>query len=129
MKKYIVIRDYQGGSFGMCRDYTAKEWGEQAYEWADSDGSEYADQWLLENFTKNYSTDKNGNKHYSTEQDLINTIADIWEIELVELDKNNEEVVNFLQECAKDSGENFYYQDIDWARKVLKELGVKLCKN
>ena len=78
MKRYIVIRDYQGGSFGMFRAYTAKEWGEQAYEWADSDDSEYPDQWLLENFIKGQYTDSNNIIHNFTEQDLINAIADMW---------------------------------------------------
>ena len=125
MKKYIVIRDYQGGNFGMFRAYTAKGWGEQAYEWSDSDCSEYPDQWLIENFTKNYSIDKNGNKHYSTEQDLINAIADMWEIELVELDKNNNEVVEFLKGLADDSNNRYFYKhEIIWAKKLLEELGI-----
>lgn len=36
-KKYRVIRDLQGGEFGMGRDYTIEEWREQAIEWADMD--------------------------------------------------------------------------------------------
>ena len=37
MKKYRVIRDLQGGEFGMSRDYTVEEWVEQAIDWHDSD--------------------------------------------------------------------------------------------
>lgn len=125
MKKYIVIRDYQGGSFGMFRAYTAKGWGEQAYEWADSDDSEYPDQWLFENFTKGHYTDDNNIVHNFTEQDLINAIADMWEIELVELDKNNNEVVEFLKGLADDSNNRYCYKhEIIWAKKLLEELGI-----
>lgn len=120
-KKYIVIKDFQGGEFGMYRVYTAKEWGEQAYEWADSDGSEEADQWLLENFTKGYWVDGDKNRHQFTEQDLINEIADMWQIELVELNKNDKKVIDFLEDTHD------IYQDSregQWAFKLLEELGV-----
>ena len=125
MKRYIVIRDWQGGSFGMFRDYTAEKWGQQAAQWSDSDGSEYPNQWLLKNFTKGHYKDSNNIKHKFTEEDLINAIADMWEIELVELDKNNNEVVEFLKECADDSNNRYYYEhEIEWAKKLLEELGI-----
>lgn len=38
--KYVVVHDYQQGSFGTGRAYTVKEWREQAIEWADADGNE-----------------------------------------------------------------------------------------
>ena len=105
MKKYIVIKDYQGGEFGMYRAYTAEEWGEQAYEWADSDDWENPDKCLLENF--------------ETEKELIDFISDMWEIKIVELNKNNKEVIDYL--------ENVYdmFQDAEegyWASKILEEL-------
>ena len=39
-KKYIVIHDHQGGNFGMYRDYTPKEWKNQALEWCEQDDLE-----------------------------------------------------------------------------------------
>ena len=40
MTKYRVIKDLQGGSFGMYRDFTVEKWREQAIEWADMDDNE-----------------------------------------------------------------------------------------
>ena len=107
-KKYIVIRDYQGGEFGMYRDYTAKEWGEQAFTWADSDGWENPEECLLENF--------------KNEKELIDYIQEMWDVEIVELNKNNNEVMEFLKDIIKSS----VYEDSRakmWAEKVLKEIG------
>lgn len=88
MNKYRVIRDLQGGEFGMGIDMTASEWLEQAVEWRDSDDSwgNYGD-----------GTDINGEKYLDSrehfiefwkqvikdgkEQELIDYIADIWQLE------------------------------------------------
>lgn len=88
MNKYRVIRDLQGGEFGMGRDYTAEEWLEQTVEWRDSDDSwgDYGE-----------GVDCYGNKHLDSrswfikfwrrmikdgkEQELIDYIADIWSLE------------------------------------------------
>ena len=39
VNRYYVCRDYQGGEFGMNRDYDCLQWLEQAKEWANSDES------------------------------------------------------------------------------------------
>ena len=88
MKKYQVIRDLQGGGFGMGRVMTATEWLDQAVEWRDSDDSwgDYGD-----------GVDKHGHRHLDSrswfikfwkkiikegnEQELIDYIADIWQLE------------------------------------------------
>lgn len=88
MNKYRVIKDLQGGEFGMGRDFTAKEWLEQAVEWRDSDDSwgDYGE-----------GVDMYGEKHLDDrehfiefweqvikdgkEQELIDYIADIWSLE------------------------------------------------
>jgi len=108
MKKYIVIEDYQGGEFGMYRAYTAEEWGEQAYEWADSDDWENPDECLLENF--------------KTEEELINFISEIWEIEIVELNSENEELIKYLKDTADDCNGKYKSERTEWAKEILKEL-------
>ena len=110
-KKYICVNDFQGSSFGMYRTYTAKEWGEQAMEWADSDGSEYADQWLLENF--------------KSEESLIEAIQDMWEIQLEEVSIDNIEVVEYLLNELKDIKDNilnFY----PFQEKCIKETALEI---
>lgn len=114
-KKYICVRDFQGGSFGMYRTYTAKEWGEQAYEWADSDSWSNPEECYLENF--------------KNEQDLINFIADMWEIQLEELSKDNIEVVEYLLEELKLLKENeldFYEHEKKWLIKTAQEIGLEV---
>ena len=113
-KKYICVRDFQGGSFGMYRTYTAKEWGEQAYEWADSDNWENPDECLLESF--------------KTEQDLIDFIADMWEIQIEELSKDNIEVVEYLLQELKEIKEydlDFNKYQKEWIIKTAQEIGVE----
>jgi len=86
-KQYECVNDFQGTDFAIGRMLTAKEWGEQARDWADGDGSEEPESWLLEN--------------YENEQDLINDIAEFWEIEIVErkprlMTLTDEQKVNFF---------------------------------
>lgn len=69
-KKYICVHDYQGTDFAIGRTLTAKEWGEQAYEWADGDGWEHPEECLLEN--------------HDSEEDCIAFIRDMWELNIVE---------------------------------------------
>lgn len=94
MKRYRVIRDYQGGEFGMGRDYTAREWLDCAVAWRDSDDS-WGD-W-------GGGVDCYGNKHNDSrswfikfwkhmikdgkEQELMDYIADVWSIEFAPVRK------------------------------------------
>lgn len=91
-KRYRVVADLQGGEFGMGRDYTAEEWLEQAVEWRDSDDSwgDYGEgtdmygethnderEWFIK-FWKRMIKD-------GREQELIDYIADIWQLEFKEI--------------------------------------------
>lgn len=74
-KKYVVVHDRQGGSFGMGRIYARKEWAEQAFEWSDTDGA--------------FETDDEANDYQQmltemTEQEVIDYIADMWELDFAE---------------------------------------------
>lgn len=108
MKKYIVIKDYQDGEFGMYRDFTAEQWGQQAYEWADSDDWENPDECLLENF--------------ETEKELIDFISEMWELEIIELNKNDERVIEYLKATANDCNGKYITTETEWAKEILKEL-------
>jgi len=99
MKYYIVTRDLQGGEFGMERAYTAKQWGEQAFDWADSDGSEEPEYWLIEN--------------HPDEQELINNIADYWELEF--------KCINEEQKKTYES----YLKKLDWKAREYFSLYEK----
>lgn len=85
--KYRVVRDLQGGEFGMGRDWTAEEWLECMLDWRDSDdswgdygdGEDYIDTRAgCEKFWRNKI--KQGK-----EKELIDYIADVWSLEFEEI--------------------------------------------
>lgn len=91
-KKYEVVRDLQGGEFGMGKKMTASEWLEQAVEWRDSDDSwgDYGEG------TDTYNETHNDNREWfirfwkqrikdGKEQELIEYIADIWQLEFAKV--------------------------------------------
>ena len=71
MRKYRVIRDRQGGAFGMGRDYTAKEWVQQAREWCEAD-----DDTDLDNQFERIQ--KEGGW---SDEEILGLIGEIWDIE------------------------------------------------
>lgn len=71
MKKYRVTRDLQGGDFGMYRDYTLKEWREQAIEWCEMDD--------------NYATARALKRYEVKNCNLIDFIAEVWGLEFSEV--------------------------------------------
>lgn len=110
-KKYICVNDFQGGSFGMYRTYTAEEWRQQAIEWADMDGWEEADKEF----------------NFKNEQNLINYICEIWEIQIEELSIDNIEVVEYLLNKLKDLKDNilnFYDYQKEWIKETALEIGL-----
>ncbi len=96
MKYYIVTDDLQGGEFGMERAYTAKEWGEQAYEWAYGDGDEDAESWLS----------------YKSDQELIDGIADVWDLAFAEINEEQKEVYENLLKEIDIAETNFYSAEL-----------------
>lgn len=106
MKKYICIKDYQGGEFGMYRCFTAKQWGKQAFEWADMDDWENPKECLIENF--------------KTEEGLIDFIQDIWDIKIVALTKKNKELLDYLKQIKKIY--NFSSYEHKWANTILENI-------
>lgn len=68
-KLYRVIRDLQGGTFGMDRDMTIEQWREQAMEWAFMDDNEELEKEVEELRTA----------------DVLPFIEEIWQIEFAEV--------------------------------------------
>lgn len=71
MKKFRVIRDLQGGEFGTGRDYTLKEWREQAIDWCKTD--------------ENYALARELKRYKIKNRDLLAFIANYWELEFAEI--------------------------------------------
>ena len=78
MKRYRVVRDRQGGAFGMDRDYTIEEWIQQARDWCWADDNDDLDN-EFERLQKDH-------KDY-TDWDILDIISDIWDIEFAEVKK------------------------------------------
>ena len=78
MKRYRVVEDYQGGAFGMDRDYTIDEWIQQARDWCWADDNDDLDN-QFERLQKNH-------KDY-TDWDILDIISDIWSIRFAEVKK------------------------------------------
>ena len=119
MKYYIVTADLQGGEFGMERAYTAKDWAKQAYTWACSDGDEDAEHWKIENF--------------KNEQELIDSIGDVWDLAFAEISAEQKEVYENLLKELDIAGTNFYsaelkhnVEDQKFYKKQAFELRQKL---
>lgn len=120
MRYWIVTQDLQGGSFGMDRAYTAEGWGEQAFDWADGDGYENPEEWLLEN--------------HESEEHLIHDIADWWELRFAEINEEQKQRYETLLEDIDIAGTNCYSAELKhdieeqkkWKaeyRKLSDELG------
>lgn len=78
MKRYEVVRDLQGGSFGMDRQFTAKEWLEQAREWCSLDDDTETDN-ILERWGKELD------KGERNEEGVIDYIAEMWQLDIREV--------------------------------------------
>lgn len=86
MKKWRVVRDLQGGCFGMDRDYTLKEWREQAIEWS------YADE--------DFEAVRQLKRYEIKNKDLLAFISGIWELEFEEVTEAVEPKEKFLSPTA-----------------------------
>lgn len=71
--RYSVIRDLQGGAFGMGRYYTVEEWREQALEWLDADD---ADEETMEFWRTRPA------------EEIIGAIEEWWQLEIVKCRDN-----------------------------------------
>ena len=70
--RYRVIRDLQGGEFGMGRDYTPQQWQKQALEWCWSDDNDELAECV----------------YNLKEKDIIPFIAELWALEFKKVRKD-----------------------------------------
>lgn len=104
MKKYINIKDYQGGTWAMGIIEPLNYWKKIALQWSDSDGNIG-----IYNMIKKHKLDA----------ELIKIINDIWSIELVEFNLENK---NIIVESYLDNRNNYVIKDLI---EELIEEGVK----
>lgn len=80
---YINIADYQGGSWYVGSMGTLEQWKNTALSWCDSDDNDE-----LYDYINNRKASKG----------LIEFINEVWQIEIVKYDKNNEEHKRLIEE-------------------------------
>lgn len=80
---YINTRDYQGGSWFVGVKGSIQEWKNTALCWCDMDGNDE-----LYEYIEKQKADK----------DLLDFINEVWTMEIVKYDKNNEEHRQLEQE-------------------------------
>ena len=114
--RYKVIKDYQGGEFGMGRCYTAEQWQKQALEWCyGDDNDEIAE--IIDNI--------------KDEKEIIQTIGDIWALEFkkVRKDKKNlekHELEDFEDETLKEFYSARFHNSENEIEELCKEALAKL---
>lgn len=93
MERYKVIKDLQGGNFGMFRDYTIEQWRKQAIDWCWMDDDENLAKAIYE----------------MDEEILLDFISEIWAIEFrkVRKDKKNFEDI-YRGDFEKETLKEFY---------------------
>ena len=74
---YYVTCDRQGGSFGMNRTLTAKEWLDQTLEWHDQD-----DVWEEDNEREEFEEKWTNEIESGNEQKFIDYISSVWELDI-----------------------------------------------
>lgn len=85
MKRYEVVEDLQGGEFGMGRQYTAEEWLEQAIDWLEADD---IDGRVIEDYKAHWTEKIKAGR----EQELIEYIAEMWQLDIQEVKKEVKEI-------------------------------------
>ena len=85
-KKFMCIKDLQGGEFAVGYSMTVEEWRGQAMEWAENDNTEETIE-ELENLKEN---------------EVIDYIREVWELEIVESNDFAENILFDINEVIED---------------------------
>lgn len=80
-----LAKDLEGGGFGEDRAYTIDEWLEQAIDWCEADGADTVEYW------KNIRR----LRHDFKDEEILDTIADIWQLEFTKVELPNRWVFTF----------------------------------
>ena len=106
-KKYICVKDLQGGDFAVGRIATAEEWREIALSWAWNDDNED----LLKTLKK------------LKKENVVAFVYDIWQIEILEIPADTLKTINFIEKKYKQIETT---QNTTTALDYIKELKIYL---
>ena len=98
-KKYICVDDLQGGGWCVGCVSTAEGWLERATDWRDSDDS-WGD-WGEPDDRKTWLARWESIIKQGREQELINYIAEMWQIDIEPYDENNKEHKELKDYCER----------------------------
>lgn len=105
-KKYICIRDLQGGEFAVGNSMTVGEWRGQAMEWAENDGDS-------ETYYELEKLDTN---------EVLDYIREIWEIEIVESNDLAENILFEISNVIDEYSREYYKTENEQEKKRIRDI-------
>lgn len=128
MKLYRVVTDYQGGTFAMGIAQSAEHWLDTMLEWRESDGS-FGDWGDEEKDTREYQDRYwRGEIAKGNEQDLIDYIADLWDLEFQTIGEDlQKQYQTYLSEFDRAEGEPVCF--CEWLDNEAEQLGTPNSRN
>ena len=93
MERYRVVRDLQGGEFGMGRDFTIEQWRKNALEWCYSDDSYGLAKELYE----------------LKQEDVIGYISEVWALEFKKVRKDKKIDQSDIEAYEDETLDEFYH--------------------
>lgn len=110
MDRYRVVRDLQGGEFGMGRDFTIEQWRKNALEWCYSDDSYGLAKELYE----------------LKSEDVLGYIAEVWALEFKKVRKDKKIDQSDIDAYEDETLDEFYHTRFDYMQEDEDELADRM---
>ena len=108
MDRYRVVRDLQGGEFGMGRDFTIEQWRKNALEWCYSDD--------------NYELAKELYK--LPQEEVIEFISFLWALEFKKVRKDKKINQSDIEAYEDETLDEFYHARFGHANETYKAYEI-----
>lgn len=105
-KKFMCIKDLQGGNFAVGYSMTIEEWRGQAMEWAENDGDSETYEELVELDTS----------------EVLDYIREIWELEIVESDDLAENILFEISNVIDDYSREYNKLEDEKEKERIRDI-------
>ena len=112
MDRYRVVKDLQGGEFGMGRDFTIEQWRKNALEWCYSDGNHE----LAEELYK------------LPQEEVIEFISLLWSLEFKKVRKDKKIDQSDIEAYEDETLDEFYHTRFDYTQEDEDEINESIEK-
>lgn len=110
MDRYKVVRDLQGGEFGMGRDFTIEQWRKNALEWCYSDDSYGLAKELYE----------------LNSEDVLGYIAEVWALEFKKVRKDKKIDQSDIEAYEDETLDEFYHTRFGYTNETYKVYEIAI---